>query len=62
LCEPEGSVFQFDPVSPLVDSDDSTIRFWARRELLGERVGTVRDLWVSSPAQSLFRKQRPDGS
>jgi hypothetical protein len=59
---PEGSVFQFDPVSPLVDSDDSTIRFWARRELLGERVGTVRDLWVSSPAQSLFRKQRPDGS
>jgi hypothetical protein len=59
---PRSEAFRFDAVTPLVDSDDHTIRFWARRELLGERVGSVRDLWVSPPAESLFRRQRPDGS
>jgi hypothetical protein len=34
-------VFQFDPVSPLVDSDDPTIRFWARRELLVRSIGKL---------------------
>jgi hypothetical protein len=38
---PEGWVFQFDPVSPLVDSDDPTIRFWARRELLVRSIGKL---------------------
>ncbi|HEY3023876.1 MAG TPA: hypothetical protein VGK11_09595 [Actinomycetota bacterium] len=37
----EGSVFQFDPVSPLVDSDDPTIRFRARRELLLRSIGKL---------------------
>ncbi len=58
----KGSLLRFDPVTPLADSHDPVIRYWARRELLGERVGPARGLWTSSPALALFRTQRPDGS
>jgi squalene-hopene cyclase-like protein len=59
---PLASVFRFDAVAPLVDSTDPTIRFWARRDLLGERAASVRSLWTSPLARSLIRRQRPGGS
>jgi hypothetical protein len=53
---------RFDPIAPLVESGDPAIRYWARREFLGERVGPVHGLWADSRALALFRRQRPDGS
>jgi len=62
---PEGSVFQFDPVSPLVDSDDPTIRFRAQRELLLRSIGKlltpvaqVLPGGVDPPSRATSRRRR----
>jgi hypothetical protein len=34
---PKGSLFRFDSVTPLAESEEPAVRFWARREFLGER-------------------------
>jgi hypothetical protein len=56
--------FQFDPVSALVDWDDPTIRFWARRELLVRSIGKLLTLiarilpwWCSS---SIAARHEPE--
>ncbi len=54
--------FGLDPVAPLAESHNAAIRFWARRDLLDERSGTVRELWESPQAVKLVRSQRADGS
>jgi hypothetical protein len=54
--------FPFDPVAPLAESTNPAIRFWARRDLSGERVGSVRTLWGLPGTTKLLRLQRTDGS
>jgi hypothetical protein len=55
-------LFRYNPVAPLVDSTHVPIAYWARRDLLGERVGPVHELWVFPAAARLLRSQRADGS
>jgi len=51
-----------DPLPPLLSSGNPAIVYFARRDLLGEKPGPVKSLWSLPAAQSLLKKQRPDGS
>jgi len=54
--------FRVDPVAPLASSGNPAIRYWTRRQLIGERAGRVQSLWGSNPARRILRAQRSDGS
>ena len=51
-----------DPVNPLLDSGSEAVRFYAKRDLLGEDAGSVRTLWDLPEPRRLLRSQRGDGS
>lgn len=46
----------------LLASEDPAIRFFTRRDLLGEKRLDVRALWELPAAQRILRKQQADGS
>jgi hypothetical protein len=54
--------FKIDPLPPLLNSGNAAIQYFARRELLGERVGPVSQLWQLPEAQKILKKQQADGS
>ncbi len=56
------TALRYDPITPLVESSSPAIRFWARRDLLDDRGGVLRELWESPPAEAVLRRQRPNGS
>jgi hypothetical protein len=51
-----------DPIPLLLASKSEAVRFFARRDLLGERKGDERSLWELPAARKLIETQRPDGS
>jgi hypothetical protein len=51
-----------DPVTPLLKAANPAVAYFARRDLLGERVGPVETLWELPLAAKLFRRQQPEGS
>ncbi|MDD1770060.1 MAG: hypothetical protein LUO79_03150 [Methanomassiliicoccales archaeon] len=51
-----------DPVPLLLESRSEAVRFFARRDLLGEKEGDERRLWELPSARKLIEKQRQDGS
>jgi len=51
-----------DPIAPLLSSRNEALRYFARRDLLGERVGPVDRLWQLPEARKILRKQLADGS
>ena len=51
-----------DPVPILAASHNPAIAFFARRDLLGAKVGPVAALWELPPALRIVRKQCADGS
>jgi hypothetical protein len=53
---------KYDPVPALLDSGSSAIQYFAKRELLEERVGPASKLWQSKEAARILKKQLPDGS
>ena len=53
---------KYDPIAPLLSSGNEALRYFARRDLLGERVGPVDRLWELPEAQRILRKQLADGS
>ena len=53
---------RFDPVPPLLASEDEALRYFARRDLLGEDPGPVSRLWELPAPRRILRKQLPDGS
>jgi hypothetical protein len=53
---------RFDPIPPLLASGDEALRYFTRRDLLGEDAGPVSRLWDLPEARRLLAKQRPDGS
>ncbi|HEY3320837.1 MAG TPA: hypothetical protein VGP72_10270 [Planctomycetota bacterium] len=53
---------RFDPLPALLASRDDALRYFARRDLLGERAGDVRLLWDLPEARKMLKKQQPDGS
>jgi hypothetical protein len=54
--------FKLDPIPPLLSSADEALQYFARRDLLGERVGPVQRLWNLPQVQGILRKQQADGS
>jgi hypothetical protein len=51
-----------DPLPPLLSSGSEALRYFARRDLLGEQVGPVSQLWQLPEAQRILRKQLIDGA
>jgi hypothetical protein len=51
-----------DPVEPLTSCAYPAIRYYARRDLLGEKVEPVQTLWALPDPGKLLRHQRADGS
>ncbi len=60
--EPWRRSLKVDPVPMLLASVSEPIRFFARRDLLGERVGTARGLWEHPDALRILARQNDDGS
>ena len=52
----------YDPIEPLLRSKWEAIRYFTRRDLLGEDVGPVEVLWELREPLRLLRGQRDDGS
>jgi hypothetical protein len=53
---------KFDPLPPLLAAGDEALRYFTRRDLLGEEPGPIRRLWQLPGALKLLKKQLPDGS
>ncbi len=51
-----------DPLPPLLSSGNQALLYFARRDLLGEDVGSVQCLWDLPAVQKILGKQLPDGS
>jgi hypothetical protein len=53
---------RFDPIAPLLASDSTAIHYFARRDLLGQPVGLIREVWELPETRKLIQKQKADGS
>lgn len=53
---------KFDPLQPLLSSNDEALIYFARRDLLGEEPGAVQQLWTIPGALKILKRQQPDGS
>jgi len=53
---------KFDPLPALLACGNEALRYFVRRDLLGERVGAVDPLWESPEARRILKKQQPDGA
>ena len=51
-----------DPIKPLANCAYPAIRYYARRDLLGEEVEPIQTLWTLPDPEKLLRHQRGDGS
>ena len=54
--------FRVDPIPQLLSSSDEALRYFVRRDLLAEQVGSVERLWSLPQAQKILAKQQADGS
>lgn len=55
-------VLEVDPLPALLAVEDEALRYWVRRDLLGEDAGPVEALWELPAVQRILRRQSPDGS
>jgi hypothetical protein len=53
---------KYDPLPPLLSSGNEALEYFIKRDLLGEQVGPVSQLWRLPGAQRILRKQLIDGS
>jgi hypothetical protein len=53
---------RFDPVPPLLATESAAIQYFARRDLLEEKVGPIGCIWQLPEAQKILAKQQSDGS
>jgi len=53
---------KFDPISPLLSSNNEAIEYYVRRDLLDERVKPISHIWQLPEVQKVLRKQQADGS
>jgi hypothetical protein len=53
---------RFNPVPALLESRDAAVPFFTRRDLLGEAVESVEQLWESPAVVRLVRRQLPSGA
>ncbi len=50
-----------DPIPFLRRSDNPSIRYFVRRDLLGEEAGPITDLWDTRGSRRIVDRQEPDG-
>jgi hypothetical protein len=53
---------KFDPIPALFAGSDEALGYFVRRDLLGEEVGSVSQLWQMPGARKILKKQQADGS
>lgn len=53
---------KYDPVKPLIESQDEAVTYFACRDLLGKETGSGKKLWELPEVAGILRKQQPDGS
>lgn len=51
-----------DPVPVLISSNNRAVEYFARRDLLGEKVASIETLWELPEVRRTLRKQQIDGS
>lgn len=51
-----------DPLPRLMSSDGEALRYFVKRDLLGEEPEPIEALWELSDVERMLAKQRPDGS
>jgi hypothetical protein len=51
-----------DPVPALISSSNKAIEYFARRDLLDEKVGPIETLWELPEVKRILHKQQVDGS
>jgi hypothetical protein len=56
------SILKYDPTPPLESSASAAVKFFANRDLAGEKDGRVEALWDLPGARKIIGKQQPDGS
>lgn len=52
---------KIDPIPVLLSAGNPAIEYYTRRDLLGEEVGPVEELWQLPSVSRIFRKQEEDG-
>ena len=52
----------FDPLAPLLSSDNKALQYFTRRDLLDEQVGPVELIWQLPEAQRILKKQLTNGA
>ncbi len=53
---------KFDPLPLLLSSKNQAIVYFTKRDLLGESVGNIEDLWIVPEAKKLLKQQQSNGS
>ncbi len=56
------SIFTYDPITPLVSSDNQAVAFYAKRDLQDKVDMDKTSLWDLPVARKIVRKQNSDGS
>lgn len=54
-------LFISDPVIPLLESGNQAVEYHVHRDLLGEAVGPIEQLWVLPETERILRKQGENG-
>ena len=53
---------KYDPLPMLLSSNIEAVKYFAKRDLLGEQVGSIEHLWELPEAHKFLNKQQADGS
>lgn len=56
------SQLRYDPIKPLIETDDEAIAYFTCRDLCDEEVLPIQRVWGLPVVRKILRKQLPDGS
>ncbi len=56
-----GKLFKYNPVRPLIDSQNPAISYFARRDFLLSKVSDISLIWDCDDSLNILRKQKPGG-
>jgi hypothetical protein len=54
--------FNFDPIQPLLNSNNESIIYFVNRDLLDKRIGSIKRIWKLPEVEKILRKQQANGS
>ncbi|MBN1214836.1 MAG: hypothetical protein JXA99_05270 [Candidatus Lokiarchaeota archaeon] len=55
-------VFKYNPIDPLLESNNDAIKYFTRRDLLDEKVDSIEKIWELPEVQKILKKQQKNGS